>query len=157
MLSTTSLPDLSTLSQAQPLPKRVIAGLGELFLELVEAAELAVDGLGQIAARLAAALGAHDRPEQRMVGVAAAVVAHGGADIFRNLFDVAAQIFDALLGDAVAFERLVEVVDVRLVMLVVMDLHRLGVDVRLQGIVRIRQRRQCIGHDSRLLVMVSCR
>ena len=56
-----------------------------------------------------------------------------------NLLDVAAQVFDALLGEAFAFERGVEVRHVGAVMLVVMDLHRLGVDVGLQGIVRVRQ------------------
>ena len=47
VLSTASLPSLSTTSQAQPEPKRVAPALRELLLERGEAAERAVDGLGQ--------------------------------------------------------------------------------------------------------------
>ena len=46
-------------------------------------------------------------------------------------------------------QRAVGVVDVRLVVLVVMDLHRLGVDVRLQRIEAIGKRRKLISHVGR--------
>ena len=47
---TASLPVPFQTSQAQPLPKRVMPALAELLLELVEAAEGRVDGVGQVAA-----------------------------------------------------------------------------------------------------------
>src|SRR5688572_28735160 len=40
----------------------------------------------------------------------------------------------------------IDLVQVRLVVLVVVEPHRLLVDVRLEGVVRIRQRRQLVGH-----------
>src|SRR5580700_11930063 len=51
-----------------------------------------------------------------------------------------------------AFERLVEIGYVGAVMLVVMDLHRFGVDVRFQRVERIRQggNCECHGLSSRL-------
>jgi hypothetical protein len=63
--------------------------------------------------------------------MAAAVVANGRADVFRNLFDIAAEVLDALLGKVFAFERRVDVCYISAMMFVMMDLHRSGVDVRL--------------------------
>jgi hypothetical protein len=40
----------------------------------------------------------------------------------------------------------VEVIDVSSVMLVVMDLHRARIDVRLEGVESIGKRRQSVGH-----------
>src|SRR2546423_5620915 len=71
----------------QPRPARTEPGGRrriELLLELIEAAEGAGNRLRQSAARLAAAARAHDLPEHGVVYVAAAVVAHGGADILRH-------------------------------------------------------------------------
>jgi hypothetical protein len=68
-----------------------------------------------------------------MVGVAAAVVAHCAADIFRNRTKIANERFDGF-----AFERrvaghcLVQVGHVSIVMFIVMDLHRHRVDVRFE-------------------------
>ena len=74
-----------------------------------------------------------------MISVAAAVVAHDGANVFRNGVQIADQIFDRFFFQiGLAFDRLVEVVDVSLVMLGVMDFHRPRIDVRLQRIIRIR-------------------
>src|SRR5947209_19817582 len=60
-------------------PEPAGGGGGQLLLERDEAAERLLDRVGQRAARLAAPALAgrrHDRPEQRVVVVAAAVVAH---------------------------------------------------------------------------------
>ena len=58
-----------------------------------------------------------------------------------------------LLEVGVAFESLVEIGDVCGVVLVVMDLHRLRVDVRFECVERIRERRQCVSSfEERLLV-----
>ena len=56
-----------------------------------------------------------------------------------------------LLQLGMLLERGVQVVDVRRVMLVVMDLHRLLVDVRLERVVVVRQRWNCMRHSSSLL------
>ena len=92
-----------------------------------------VDRVGDLARRRAAGVGRHPRPEHAVVPVPAAVVAHRGADVFGNAVDAAAQIVDALaLQLGMLLERGVQVGDVRLMMLPVMDLHRLRVDVRLE-------------------------
>jgi hypothetical protein len=54
-------------------------------------------------------------------------------------FEIADQVFHRFLFEiGIAFDRLVDVVDVSLVMLGMMDFHRLRIDVRFQSIVRIR-------------------
>ena len=70
-----------------------------------------------------------------MVAVATPVVADHGAHVFGHGVDVAQQIFHALLAQLRMFlDGSVEVVDVSLVVAIVMNLHRLGVDVRLQRV-----------------------
>src|SRR5262249_29557088 len=59
-----------------PQPGRV-----EVGLELVEAAEIALGRRGDLAIGLLRA-GPHDLPEHRVIGMAAAVVAHHGANTF---------------------------------------------------------------------------
>ena len=67
--------------------------------------------------------------------MAAAVVAHGGADVLGHAVDASEQILDALrLQLGMLLERGVQVGDVRLVMLAVMNLHRLRVDVRFERV-----------------------
>ena len=63
------------------------------------------------------------------------------ANVFRHFVQIGDQLLDRLISQIGAFERLVQIVDIRLVMLVVMDFHRLGIDVGLQRIERIRQLR----------------
>ena len=54
-------------------------------------------------------------------------------------FEIADQILDRFLFEfSFAFDRVVHVVDVSLVMLGVMDFHRLRIDVRFQSIVGVR-------------------
>jgi len=78
--------------------------------------------------------------------VAAAVVADGGRLVRRNLADVLHQVFNVHVGELGAFDGVVQVGDVGVVMLAVVDLHRLRVDMRLQRILRIRQIRQLESH-----------
>src|SRR5258708_2316406 len=59
-------------------------GRAQLLFELIEAAERALNGVRQRAARSSAGLGGHDGPEHGMVDVPAAIVAHGRPDVFRN-------------------------------------------------------------------------
>src|SRR4029079_9784701 len=113
------------------------AGVLELLLEGVEAAELLVDRIGERAGRLAAAVGAHDLPEERVVEVAAGVVADGGA--VRDRVEVLEDLLDVLVGPLAAFEGGVGLVDVSLVVLVVVDAHRRLVDVGLERVVVVRK------------------
>jgi hypothetical protein len=82
-----------------------------------------------------------------VVGVAAAVVADGGADAFGQRVQVLDQVLDALrLQVRVRLEGGIEVVDVGLVVLAVVDLHRLRVDVRLERVERVRQAGKLVRH-----------
>ena len=66
----------------------------------------------------------------------AAIVAHDGANVFRNGVEIADQVFDRFLFQVgLAFDRVVKVGDVGLVMFGVMDLHRPRVDVRLECVI----------------------
>ena len=65
--------------------------------------------------------------------MAADVVADGGLDRVGHHVDLGEDVLDRAVGPLGAVERLVRVVDVGLVVLVVVDLHRLRVDVRLEG------------------------
>src|SRR5207253_1665976 len=53
----------------------------QLLLELVVAAECVLQSVGDAAVRVTATTRAHDRPEDRVVGVTAGVVADRGADV----------------------------------------------------------------------------
>src|SRR5262245_11415673 len=119
------------------------AGFVDLVLEGIEAAERAGDRAG----RRTAGVRAHDLPEHRVVGMAAAVVAHRRANVFGYRVDVAQQILDALgLQLGVLLQRSVEVRDVCVVMLAVMNLHRLLVDVRFERVRRVRKGRKRESH-----------
>jgi len=79
--------------------------------------------------------------------MAAAVVAHRRADVLGDAVDPAQQIVQRLLVQlGVLVERGIEVVDVRLVMFSVVDLHRLGVDVGFERREIVRQWRQGMRH-----------
>src|SRR4051812_19885587 len=84
-----------------------------------------------------------------MVPVAAAVVAHRGANVFGNAVDAAAQILNALrLQLGVLLERGVQVRHVSLMVLPVMNLHRLRVDVRLERSEVVRELGKFMRHAS---------
>ena len=120
---------LAGLIPGQPCPARAKAsgrGGGELLLELIEASEGALDGVGDFPLCLAAFARSHDLPEHGVVDLAAEVVAYGCADAFRNDGTVVGQEFlDALRGQLRRrLQGFVQVGDVGPVMLVVVDLHR---------------------------------
>ena len=145
---TASLPSLPTMSQAQPEPKRVAAAL------------------------LKASLKAPNPPSSLAIACASAPVGSPpppGFMIVQNsewfawpppLFRTAVRIasgkalrlaISCSIGlpwcSGWSFKRGVEIVDVGLMVLVVMELHRLGTDMRFQGSVVIRQRRHGVfGH-----------
>jgi hypothetical protein len=75
-----------------------------------------------------------------------------GANLFGNLGQVADEVVDGLCGQlGVVGERGIEVVDVGLVVLVVVNLHRLGVDERFEGGVVVRKRCEFVSHRGNLL------
>src|SRR5690606_33817054 len=97
--------------------------------------ELRVDSLRQLACRGSAGVRAHDGPEQVVVEEAAAVVLYCLADVLGHSSQVGDQFLCALVGQlGVLLDGGVEVVGVRGMVLVVMYLHRAGVDVRLQRV-----------------------
>ena len=84
--------------------------------------------------------------------MAAAVVANGRANGLGDLADLREQFLDRkLLQIGMAFESLIEIVDVTPMVLVVMNLHRSRVDVRFQRIEGVREGRQIVAHYRYLL------
>ena len=129
-------------NHAQPDPNRVVAAWANVFLKSPKLPNVRLDGVGQIPRRLAAAALFHDLPEHGVIQVAAAVVAHGGTDGFRHLADLCEQFLDRkILKFGMAFESLVEIGDVGPVVLVVVNLHRLRVNVGLERVERVWKRR----------------
>lgn len=133
--------------QDQPGPARTeLTGAGrvEVSLELVHAAQFGVDLGGQFGRGLAARADRGQQfPEQAVVPHAAAVV----ADRLRQLGHDREDLFQRLalrLGRGV--DELVQVVDVGLMVLVVVEGHRLLVDGRLQRVIGVGQRGQGEGH-----------
>ena len=124
--------------QAQPRPAAAETfgrGIGEVFLEAIDRTKGLDDTLAQRAAGCPAA-GCEQRPEETVVHVAAGVVADTGADRLRHAGEVA----DQCAGSAreqirMPLEQFLRIVDVGLVMLRVVNLHRLRVDVRLERII----------------------
>lgn len=124
------------------------ASFGEGFLERVEGAERFVDRRGELTGGSLRAAGGDDFPEERVVHVAARVVADRRADVLRH----GAEVLDQLLGAfrveiGLAGDRVVQVGDVRLMMLRVVDFHRLRVDVRFESVVGVSEFRESSGHD----------
>src|SRR5207253_6745445 len=84
----------------EPCPagaEAVHAGVLELGLELVEAAELLVDRGSQVARGRATAVRTHDLPEERVVGVPAAVVAEHRLLVLGQLVEVLQDLLDRLV------------------------------------------------------------
>jgi len=105
-----------------------------------------------LAGGLAAALGLHHEPEHRVVGMSAGIIAQCGADFLGHLVEMRDELVNRELGKVgVSGQRFVGVVHVGRVVLVVVDAHRLGVDVRFQGLVGIGQVGQFVGSGRRLV------
>jgi hypothetical protein len=85
-----------------------------------------------------------------VVRVTAGVVPDRCPDLLRHRLDVGEDGLDRVVRPRRAFERLVRIVDVGLVVLVVMEAHRLLVDVRLERRVVVGQRRDFERHLSLL-------
>ena len=116
-----------------------------------------VDRLRQIAQRIATLARSHNLPEHAVIRVAATIVADRGPDGFRHGYAVVReQFFDRfILEFRRGFERLVQICDISLMMLAMVNLHGHLVDVRLQRIGSIGQRRKCESHVN--LLCGNCR
>lgn len=125
---------------AQPAPARTLHGYGErtkLLLELIEALPLRLDGVLQIFAgrRL---VGREILPEDSVIYVATAIESQSRRQL-NNFGGVALAlgILQLLLGG-------IQIVDIGLVMLLMMQLHNLTVNNRLQCGIIVGQLRQCM-------------
>jgi len=123
----------------------VHARLVHLPLERIEAAERALDRIGELAVGLAS-VRAHDLPEETVIQMAARVVPHGCAFVLRKLIETRDHFLDRSVRPLGALEGRIRLVDVRLVVFVVMDTHRLLVDVRLERRVVVGKRRNLERH-----------
>ncbi len=141
------------LVDAEPEPaaaEDAEGGLDEVFAGFlgIGGVEGLEKGLAEGVAGAGAFIATEGFPEQGMVDVAAGVVADGGADPFGDLVEIGEEFLGGMLVEiGVVSDGLVEVVDVAGVMFAVMDLHRLGIDVRFEGIEGITQRREFVGAD----------
>src|SRR5947209_6198334 len=128
----------------EPGPARaelVHARILELRLELIVGPEGGLDRGAELAVGLASAVRGHPLPEQRVVVVPAAVVAHCSALVVGQRSEVLEHLANVPLRPLGPLQRSVDLVDVCLVMLVVMDAHRLLIDVRLERVVVVREGR----------------
>src|SRR5690606_25690595 len=142
----------AVLLETQPRPAATELAGGrcrKLLLEAGEGAKDRIDGLSEIAPGLATTIRGARRPEQRMVGVTATVIAHCRPDVVRDAVDAAQQILYRLAPQlGVLLQGGVQLVDIRLVVLLMMDLHRPRIDVRLERVVWIWQIGEAVCHDS---------
>ena len=78
--------------------------------------------------------------------MAAAVVAHGVALVLRHLVELRQELLDRQVPERVALEGVVDVRYVGSVVLVMMDLHRARIDVRLERIKGVGQVGERVRH-----------
>src|SRR6202035_5510912 len=124
--------DVAAALADQPYPSAaelLDSGIVEFGLKILEVAESLLDGIGDGAAGVAAAFRLHDLPEHTVIYMTAAVVAHGGTDVFRHGVQVANQILGTLgLQFGMFFQSSIQVLDVSCVMHVVVQLHGCGIN-----------------------------
>ena len=114
----------------------------EFFLESIKAAEGLVDCVGNSARGIAALFRAHNLPEHGVVHVSAAIIANDAANVFRQRGQIADQLFRALASQFRVFLNCtVQLGNVSRMVLVMVQVHGLIVNVRLQRVVLIGQRR----------------
>ncbi len=130
----------AVLLPAKPRPAGAEARgrrFSEFRFEIIKRAELLFDRRREIARRLLATARSDGFPEQRVVRVTAAVVADCRAFVVRDGGKISEKLADTFVLETRALQRVVELIDIRLVVLVVVDFHRLRVDVgfeRVEGI-----------------------
>ena len=131
---TASLPSLPTTSQAQPEPNRVAAALAKASLNAANPPSSLPMACPTAPVGSPPPPGVMSLPEERVVRVPASVVPDRGADAFGQRVQVGDEGLDRLaLMIRMILECRVQVVDICRMVLVMMNLHRLGVDMRLEG------------------------
>ena len=139
--------ELAVLVEGEPAPARAeltLAGLDEVLAEFVEAAEIAVDQRQDRARHLlAAAVLLHPRPELDVIEVLGRVVEDSGV-LAEALLDDGLEVLALVVG---AFDEVVQLVHVSLVMLVVVIFERFGRHVRLKRVVIIGKGWEFECHD----------
>ena len=107
------------------------------FFKVFFAVESLYDGFLYGAVQVAA-VRPHDLPKEAVVGMAAAVVSDGTANVFGNSRQVSNEFFRRFAEEfRMLFNGAVQIVDVGLVVLVVVIVHRFFVNVRLESVVSI--------------------
>ena len=135
----------SQTSAPQPDPMIVEADRGQLLAELLEAAEVALDRVGQLARGSLSPLGTQVLPEERVQDVAREVE---GERLLQSP-DPREVLLVARLVELL--ERRVGALDVSPVMLVVVQFHDLSRDVRLErAVVVLQVRKRVFRHVSLL-------
>src|SRR2546430_2543615 len=100
--------------------------------ELIERTKGRIDRISQVTAGLAATIWRHDLPEHAVIGMATTIVTHSRANILRQFIEALDQLLDWERGELrVTLYGSVQIVYVRCMVLVMMQLHSLGIDVRL--------------------------
>lgn len=105
----------------------------------------------------AAALRTHHLPEQAVVGVAAAVIAHRPQNLSRQAVEAGKQLLHRQhrqLGEI--GQGGIEVVDVGLMVTAVMDLHGLCIDMGFQRVISVRKGWQGMAHVHCLSCWAQC-
>ena len=150
-VETTASAPPSRTSQAQPEPNWLTPASLSLPWKSANEPKASSIAAREIAARRAAAVGAHALPEERVVEVAAAVVADGRPLVVGDAVEAGQDLLDRPVGPVGPLERGVDLVHVGLVVLVVVDPHRLLVDVRLERAVVVGERWDGVRHVRSLL------
>ena len=131
-----------TAIQAQPEPELRHAGLDEIFLHLVDAAEILGDLLLQRTRNGTAAIGLHPVPEMQVVEMLTGIVE-------QRLVDAISAFHDLLEALALEFRTLQQLVaggDIGLMVLVVVVFERLGRHIRLKRVICVGQLGKAEGH-----------
>jgi hypothetical protein len=88
--------------------------------------------------------------------VAAAIVPHGGPSLLGQELEVVEDLLDRPVGPFGVVERGVQLLDVRRMVLVVVDSHRRFIDVWFESVVGVGKRRKFVRHLSLLRVRTHC-
>ena len=132
----------------QPCPARTKGGdggFGECFLECVEAAKCGIDGLAQLAAGRAAAIGLQAIPIKAVVPHLGGVVEHATLRLPDDLFQRG--VFKLGAGN-----HAVEIGDIGLMMLAVVEINGFGRDMRFKRGAVVGKGGQFDSHDGLLSV-----
>src|SRR6266567_953583 len=141
----------------EPCPTRtkaLRARIIECCLECIKGAKSTVNRAGQLTGRCTTTIGLHNLPEHRVVGVTTTVVTYSGANALRDLAETPDNVFYYEGCKIVILQSSIQIVYIGCMMLIVMQLHRLGIDVRLKRIVVVRKWWKLECHKTSLLTFM---